>query len=109
MTAALRRQKPWGCFHLGDKPESACGACTSMHSTANVQRAAMPRDAAIRPESGRQACLSGHLTANVQRTVKPRGGDRNGLIIMLVLSAKRRKNKNKSYEKHKTKYTKNIK
>ena len=26
-----------------------------------------------------------------------------------ILSAKRRKNKNKSYEKHKTKYTKNIK
>ena len=80
MMAALRKQKPWGCFHLSDKPESACGACTSMHSTANVQR-----------------------------TVKPRGGDRNGLIIMLVLSAKRRKNKNKSYEKRKTKRKKNTK
>ena len=44
MTAALRKQKPWGCFHLSDKSESACGACTSMHSTANVQRAADPRD-----------------------------------------------------------------
>ena len=31
-------EKPRGCFHLGDKQESACGACTSMHSTGNVQR-----------------------------------------------------------------------
>ena len=75
MTAALR-EKTWGCFHLtgtvevrlsgtrdsgvyssllGTKgkclfcaisPESACHACMSTHSTANVQRAAMPRDVA---------------------------------------------------------------
>ena len=74
MMAALRKQKPWGCFHLSDK-------------------------AGKWPPS----MLGGHLTANVQRTVKPRGGDRNGLINMLVLSTKRRKNKNKSYEKRKTK------
>ena len=80
MMVALRKQKPWGCFHLSDK-------------------------------AGKwpQACLSGHLTAYVQRTVKPRGGDRKGLIIMLVLSAKRRNNKNKSYEKRKTKRKKNTK
>ena len=80
MMAALRKQKPWGCFHLSDK-------------------------AGKWPPS----LLERTFDANVQRTVKPRGGDRNGLIIMLVLSAKRRKNKNKSYEKRKTKLKKNTK
>jgi len=71
ITDGSPEEKPWGCFHLSDKPESACGACTSMHSTANVQRAAMPRDAAIRPGSGRQAYPGGHLTANVHRAAVP--------------------------------------
>ena len=79
MMAALRKQKPWGCFHLSDK-------------------------AGKWPPSLLERTFDGQRTANG----KAARGDRNGLI-MLVLFAKGRKSKNKSYEKHKTKYTKNIK
>jgi len=73
-------EKPWGCFHLSDK-------------------------AGKWPPSLLERTFDGQRTASG----KAARGDRNGLIIMLVLFANGRKSKNKSYEKHKTKYTKNIK
>ena len=74
MMAALRKQKPWGCFHLSDK-------------------------AGKWPPSLLERTFDGQRTASGYAA----RGNRNGLIIMLVLFAKGRKNKTKSYEKCKIK------
>ena len=46
------------------KPESACGACTSMHSTANVQRAAEPQG----DRNGTDCCKTKNIKQITRKT-----------------------------------------
>ena len=81
MMAALRKQKPWGCFHLSDK-------------------------AGKWPPSLLERTFDGQRTANGKAA---RGRPEWFDHYVYVMPTKRRKNKNKSYEKRKTKLKKNAK
>ena len=88
MMAALRKQKPWGCFHLSDK--AGKWPPSLLERTFDGQRTANGKAARGRPE------WSDHYASSVRKETK-----KQKQII--------RKTQNKIYEKHKMNIAKNIK